>query len=75
VATEPGEPGTDSTRSSVPSWPGRELHVGDATLPVDLLIAAHELGIARCVVGMDLLHGTVLAVVGPPGSPVRWLLP
>jgi hypothetical protein len=55
--------------------PGRVLHIGDAALPLDLLIAGHELGVARCVVGMDLLRGTVLAVGGPPGSPVRWLLP
>ncbi len=71
-STGRGVGGTESFGIDVP---GRELHVGDATLPVDLLIAGHELGIARCVVGMDLLRGTVLAVGGPPGSPVRWLLP
>ena len=54
--------------------PGRVLHVGDAALPVNLVIAEHDLGIPGCVVGMDVLRGTVLAV-GPPGSPVRWLLP
>lgn len=54
--------------------PGRVLHVGGVELPVDLVIAEHELGIPGCVVGMDLLRGTVLAV-GPPGSPARWLLP
>ena len=54
--------------------PGRVLHVGDASLPVDLVVAEHDLGIPGCVVGMDVLRGTVLAV-GPPGSPVRWLLP
>ena len=53
--------------------PGRVLHVGDAALPVNLVIAEHDLGIPGCVVGMDVLRGTVLAV-GPPGSPVRWLL-
>jgi Aspartyl protease len=54
--------------------PGRVLHVGDASLPVDLVIAEHDLGLPGCVVGMDVLRGTVLAV-GPPGSSVRWLLP
>jgi len=55
--------------------PGQTLRVGDATLPVDLLIASHELGLPGCVVGMDLLRGTALVVGGPPGSPVHWLLP
>jgi Aspartyl protease len=67
--------GVGGTESFGVEVPGRVLHIGDAALPVDLLIAGHELGIARCVVGMDLLRGTVLAVGGPPGSPVRWLLP
>jgi hypothetical protein len=54
--------------------PGRVLQVGGVELPVDLVVAEHDLGIPGCVVGMDLLRGSVLAV-GPPGSPVRWLLP
>jgi hypothetical protein len=53
--------------------PGRVLRFGDVSLPVDLVVAEHDLGFAGCVVGMDVLRDTVLAV-GPPGSPVRWLL-
>jgi hypothetical protein len=53
--------------------PGRVLRVGGLELPVDLVVAEHDLGVPGCVVGMDVLRGTVLAV-GPPGSPVRWLL-
>jgi Aspartyl protease len=67
--------GVGGTESFGVEVPGRVLHIGDAALPVDLLIAGHDLGTYGCVVGMDLLHGTVLAVGGPPGSPVRWLLP
>ena len=66
--------GVGGTESFGVDVPGRVLHVGDASLPFDLVIAEHDLGIAGCVVGMDVLRGTVLAV-GPPGSPVRWLLP
>jgi hypothetical protein len=54
--------------------PGRMLHVGDTALPVNLVVAEHDLGIPACVVGMDVLRGTVLAV-GHPGSAVLWLLP
>ena len=71
-STGRGVGGTESYGIDVP---GRVLHVGDAALPVDLVIASHDLGIAGCVVGMDLLRGTVLVVGGAPGSPVRWLLP
>ena len=53
--------------------PGRVLRVEGFEVPVDLVIAEHDLGIPGCVVGMNVLRGTVL-VVGPPGSPVRWLL-
>lgn len=67
--------GVGGTESFGVDVPGQLLHVGDARLPVDLLIADHDLGQAGCVVGMDLLRGTVLVVGGPPGSPVRWLLP
>ena len=67
--------GVGGTESFGVEVPGRVLHVGDAALPVDLLIAGHDLGSYGCVVGMDLLRGTILAVGGPPGSPVRWLLP
>lgn len=67
--------GVGGTESFGVDVPGRVLHIGDAALPVDLLIAGHELGVARCVVGMDLLRGTILAVGGPPGSAIRWLLP
>lgn len=66
--------GVGGTESFGVDVPGRVLHVGDAALPVNLVIAEHDLGIPGCVVGMDVLRGTVLAV-GPPGSPVRWLLP
>jgi hypothetical protein len=66
--------GVGGTESFGVDVPGRVLHAGDATLPVDLVIAEHDLGSPGCVVGMDVLRGTVLAV-GPPGSPVRWLLP
>ena len=65
--------GVGGTESFGVDVPGRVLHVGDASLPFDLVIADHDLGIPGCVVGMDVLRGTVLAV-GPPGSPVRWLL-
>jgi len=67
--------GVGGTESFGVDVPGRVLHIGDAALPVDLLIAGHELGVARCVVGMDLLRGTILAVGGPPGSAIRRLLP
>ena len=66
--------GVGGTESFGVDVPGRMLHAGDASLPFDLVIADHDLGIPGCVVGMDVLRGTVLAV-GPPGSPVRWLLP
>lgn len=66
--------GVGGTESFGVDVPGRVLHVGGAELPVDLVIAEHDLGIPGCVVGMDLLRGSVLAL-GPPGSPVRWLLP
>ena len=66
--------GVGGTESFGVDVPGRVLHVGGVELPVDLVVAEHHLGIPGCVVGMDLLRGTVLAV-GPPGSPIRWLLP
>jgi hypothetical protein len=69
-STGHGVGGTESFGVDVPD---RLLHVGGVELPFDLVIAEHDLGIPGCVVGMDLLRGTVLAV-GPPGSPVRWLL-
>jgi hypothetical protein len=65
--------GVGGTESFGVDVPGRVLRVGGAELHFDLVIAEHDLGIPGCVVGMDLLRGTVLAV-GPPGSPVRWLL-
>ena len=70
-STGRGVGGTESFGIDVP---GRELHVGEATLPADLLIAGHDLGTYGCVVGMDLLRGTVLVVGGPPASPIRWLM-
>jgi hypothetical protein len=66
--------GVGGTESFGVDVPGRVLRVGGLELPVDLVVAEHDLGIPGCVVGMDVLRGTVLAV-GPPGSPVRWLLP
>ena len=36
--------GVGGTESFGVEVPGRELHIGDAALPVDLLIAGHELG-------------------------------
>jgi len=70
-STGHGVGGTESFGVDVPD---RLLHIGGVHLPFDLVIAEHDLGIPGCVVGMDLLRGTVLAV-GPPGSPVRCLLP
>ena len=70
-STGHGVGGTEAFGVDVPD---RVLRVGGEELPFDLVIAEHDLGIRGCVVGMDLLRGTVLAV-GPPGSPIRWLLP
>jgi hypothetical protein len=67
--------GVGGTESFGIDMPGRVLHVGDAAMPVNLVVAAHDRGLAGCVVGMDLLRGTVLVVGGPPGTTVRWLLP
>ena len=53
----------------------RMLRVGDARLPVPTLLVRDEIDSMLGLIGMDVLHGTVLVASADPGRGVLWLVP
>lgn len=53
----------------------RHLHTGDVELPVSAVFLREMSEPPHGIVGMDVLHGTVLAVTADPRHRVLWQLP
>lgn len=56
-------------------FPGQTLLVGNARFSLPRLLVREDMPLPHGIVGMDVLHGTVLAISANRAEPIQWLVP